>query len=230
MTAGVQRYGLSWPGSTPEWLPPGRPHGAPGSRPGMPDRPRRPEAPTGTPDQGVAPWLEQRMFEQQVVAVSGPVTAALSSRIGAQLMTLDALSTPRTGSIRLQVSSADGDLSAAFALIDVLDLMRTPVQATAIGTVGGAALGIYAAASERLAYPHARFRLTEPRVDEMAGTADEVAHAAGAHLRLLDDLIVRLATVSGHTRAEIERDLSSRRELSAPEAVEYGLVHRTVGR
>ncbi len=230
MTAGIQRIGLSWPGSTPEWLTPGRLPGAPGSRPGPLDRPHRPEMPAGTPDQGVAPWLEQRMFEQQVVAVSGPVTAALSSRIGAQLMTLDALSNPRSGPIRLQISSVDGDLSAAFALIDVLDLMRTPVQATAIGTVGGAALGIYAAASERLAYRHTRFRLAEPQVDEMAGTADEVAHAAGAHLRLLDDLIVRLATVSGHPRAQIERDLSSRRELSATEAVGYGLAQRAVGR
>jgi ATP-dependent Clp protease protease subunit len=166
------------------------------------------------------------MFEQQIVAVSGPVTAELASRVGSQLMTLDALATPRGGAITMQVSSTDGELSAAFALIDVLDLMRTPVRAVALGTVGGAALGVYAAAPQRVAYPHARFVLAEPRVDRLAGTADEVTLAAGAHLRLLEDLAVRLAERTGRSQAQIERDLSERHEMSAAEAVEYGLVER----
>ncbi|HEY3506759.1 MAG TPA: ATP-dependent Clp protease proteolytic subunit [Actinocatenispora sp.] len=215
MTATVTaRYG-AWPGNTPEWQVPG----------GRPEHRDRPAAPAGH-ESGVAPWLEQRMFEQQIVAVTGPVTGDLASRVGSQLMTLDALATPRGGAITMQVSSTDGELSAAFALIDVLDLMRTPVRAIALGTVGGAALGVYAAATERVAYPHARFVLAEPRVDRLAGTADEVTLAAGAHLRLLEDLAVRLAERTGRSQAQIERDLSDRHEMSAAEAVEYGLVER----
>lgn len=215
MTATVTaRYG-AWPGNTPEWQVPG----------GRPEHRDRPAVPAGH-ESGVAPWLEQRMFEQQIVAVSGPVTGDLASRVGSQLMTLDALATPRGGAITMQVSSTDGELSAAFALIDVLDLMRTPVRAIALGTVGGAALGVYAAATERVAYPHARFVLAEPRVDRLAGTADEVTLAAGAHLRLLEDLAVRLAERTGRSQAQIERDLSDRHEMSAAEAVEYGLVER----
>ncbi|MGA8117432.1 MAG: ATP-dependent Clp protease proteolytic subunit [Actinocatenispora sp.] len=223
------RYG--WPGTPPEWQPPGRPGRGPsdptGPRvPGRPSWSAPPDAPGSGSDSEPAPWLEQRMFEQQMVSLSGPITNELASRLGAQLMTLEALATPRTGPIRLHITSPDGDLGAAFALIDVLDLMRSPVRAVALGAVGGAALGVYAAAPERLAYPHARFRLVEPRVDEMAGTADEVARAAGSHLRLLDDLVVLLAGTTGRPRAEIERDLSERRELSAAEAIEYGLVQR----
>ncbi|GAA4210274.1 ATP-dependent Clp protease proteolytic subunit [Actinocatenispora rupis] len=216
MTAtATARYG-AWPGSTPEWQVPGGPTPGPG----------RPERRPAVSEAGVAPWLEQRMFEQQLVAVSGPVTAELASRVGSQLMTLDALAGPRGGRITMQVSSVDGDLSAAFALMDVLDLMRTPVRAVALGTVGGAALGVYAAATERVAYPHARFVVSEPRVDRLAGTADQVTLAAGAHLRLLEDLAVRLAERTGRTRAQIERELSDRHEMSATEAVEYGLVER----
>jgi ATP-dependent Clp protease, protease subunit len=215
---------LSWPGSPPEWLPPGRPV------PGRPDGPGRPPAPSPGPgaDQppALSPWLEQRMFEQQVVALAGPITDESASRAASALMTLEALVGRRGSPIRLQISSPDGALSAAFALVDVLDAMRSPVQAIALGTVGGAALAVYCAAPERVAYPHARFLLAEPRVDKLAGTADEVTRAAGAQLRLLDDLVVRLADVTGRPRAGIERDLSERRNLSVEEAIEYGLVHK----
>lgn len=225
------RFG--WPGNPPEWQQPGRP-GQPSHRPGGPHGPTPPGAPQRseprTQPGGNAPWLEQRMFEHQIVGLTGTITPELASRVGSQLMTLDALATPRRAPIRLNITSPDGDLGAAFAVIDVLDLMRAPVEAVALGTVGGAALGVYAAATERLAYPHARFRLAEPRVEELAGTADDVTRAAGAHLRLLDDLIVRLAGTTGRPRAEIERDLSERRELSATEAIEYGLVQRLTDR
>lgn len=222
---------LSWPGTPsgdvgprPEWLPPGRP--TPGHPvPGHPGPPQSPVPGAGQPA-GVSPWLEQRMFEQQTVALTGPITDESASRASSALMTLEALVSPRSGPIRLHISSPDGALSAAFALVDVLDAMRSPVRAIALGTVGGAALAVYAAAPERVAYPHARFILAEPRVDKLAGTAEEVTRAAGAQLRLLDDLVVRLAAVTGHPRATIERDLAERRNLSVTEAIEYGLVHK----
>ena len=224
---GRARFG-DWPGGTPDWRPPGMPGG-----PGRPDQPHRPDqpsrpAPLGAPG-GAGPdsWLEQRMFEQQTVSVSGPITPAMTSRVSAALMTLDALAGPR-GQISMHVSSPDGDLGAAFGLIDVLELMQTPVRAIALGTVGGAAVGVYAAAGERLAYPHSRFVLAEPRVDELAGTAEDVTRAAGAHLRLLEDFAVRLAGRTGHTQAEIESALSDQHDMSASAAIDFGLVHSLI--
>lgn len=214
-------------GGIPDWRPPGEPGDVPGRRPGQPGAPSRFAASEYGATGGPASWLEQRMFEQQTVAVSGPITPELTSRVSAALMTLDALAGPR-GSITMHVSSPDGELAAAFGLIDVLELMQTPVRAVALGTVGGVALGVYAAAGERVAYPHARFVLAEPRVDELAGTAEDVTRAAGAHLRLLEDFAVRLAERTGHSQAEIESALSDRRDLSASAAVDFGLVHRLI--
>src|SRR6266511_3409510 len=77
-------------------------------------------------------------------------------------------------------SAPDGDLSAAFALIDTLDVMRAPVHAIATAEVGGAAVGVYAAAQRRLAFPHARFRLAEPK---LTGGARPWGSRAGTGLR-----------------------------------------------
>ena len=67
-----------------------------------------------------------------------------------------------------------GTLEAAFTLIDVIDLLGVPVHATCIGRAEGAALGVLAVATRRLAIPHARLRLCEP-TNAFAGRADDVA-------------------------------------------------------
>ena len=57
----------------------------------------------------------------------------------------------------------------------------------------------------------------------VTGTADEVAAAAGQHLRELEEVLVRLAGITGKPRSRIEDD------LSAAEARDYGLIDAVVG-
>ncbi|MQA27455.1 MAG: ATP-dependent Clp protease proteolytic subunit [Micromonosporaceae bacterium] len=200
--------------------------------PGEPrrDRPGRgpwtPPDPPGGGHHGLDPWLRERLFQQRLVMAHGLLTPALASDVAAQLLTLDAAGSEP---VRLHLTCPDGDLGAAFALVDALDLMRASVRAVATGEVGGAALAVLAAAKERAAYPHARFRLAEPRVDDVSGTANEIVGEASRHLRMLEDLILCLADVTGRPRSRIETDLSDGRLLSAEQALEYGLLHEIVG-
>jgi ATP-dependent Clp protease, protease subunit len=191
---------------------------------------RRPDpwrAPTGPePGEGVAPWLAERLFDRRIVMLNGTLTSGVASQAAAALLTLDALG---TDPVQLHLSAPDGDLNAAFALVDAVDAMRAPLHATVTGEAGGAAVAVLAAAHRRLAYRHARIRLAEPRAASLAGTADEVAAAAGRYLRELEELAVRLAEVTGQPRSRVEDDLSAGRVLSAAEAREYGLVDEIVG-
>lgn len=161
------------------------------------------------------------MFDWRIVLLQGTVTAEVASRTAAALLTLDALGAEP---VRLHLAASGDDLVAAFALVDALDVMRAPVHAIATAEVSGSAIGIFAAAKRRLAFPHARFRLTEPKVDRVAGTADEVTAAAGRYLRALEDLVLRIVAASGQPRSRVEDDLAAGRILRAEEAVEYGLV------
>jgi ATP-dependent Clp protease protease subunit len=179
------------------------------------------------PGEGVAPWLAERLFDRRVVMLSGPLTSAAATQAAAALLTLDALG---TDPVQLHLSAPDGDLNAAFAIVDAVDAMRAPLHATVTGEAGGAAIAVLAAAGRRLAYRHARIRIAEPRAASVAGTADEVAAAAGRYLRELEELAVRLAEVTGQPRSRVEDDLSAGRVLSAAEAQEYGLVDEIVGK
>jgi ATP-dependent Clp protease protease subunit len=191
------------PHHQPEWQPPHLPPGGP----------------------GLPGWLEERLFDQRIVMLRGHLTAEAATGIAAALLTLDSAGPE---AIHLHVSSPGGDLSAALSVVDVMDALAAPVQALVTAEAGGAALAVLAAADQRSAYRHARFKLNEPRAAGVTGTADEVAAAAGQHLRELEEVVVRLAGITGKPRSRIEDDLSAGRRLSAAEALEYGLIGEVV--
>lgn len=171
-------------------------------------------------------WLEERLFDRRIVMLRGPLTSAVASQVAAALLTLDALG---TDPVELHLTAMDGELSAAFAVVDAVDAMRAPLHAVIPSQVGGAAVAVLAAAGRRVAHRHARVRLSEPTANTAAGTADQVAAAAGEYLRELDELVVRLAEVTGQPRSRIEDDLAAGRLLTAEQAVEYGLVDEILG-
>jgi ATP-dependent Clp protease protease subunit len=172
------------------------------------------------------PWLEERLFDRRIIMLRGPLTGALASQTAAALFTLDALGTQP---VEVHLTAMDGELAAAFAVIDAIDAMHAPVRAVVPAQVGGAAVAVLAAASRRLAHRHARIRLTEPHATAAGGTADEVAAAAGEYLRELDEMVQRLATVTGQPRSRIEDDLAAGRVLTAEQAKEYGLIDEIIG-
>ncbi|MFI5933496.1 ATP-dependent Clp protease proteolytic subunit [Actinoplanes sp. NPDC051494] len=196
-------------------------------QPGQPSPDSWPPGSPGGAGPGVPGWLEERLFDQRIVMIRGPLTTHTASGTAAALLTLDAAG-PEP--VQLHVSSSGGDLNAAHAVLDVIDAMTAPVHALVTSEAGGAVLAVLAAARKRSAYRHARFRLVEPRAAGVTGTADEVARAAGQHLRELEEVILRLVEVTGQTRSRVEDDLSTGRSLSAEEAREYGLIDDIVGK
>ena len=182
----------------------------------------------GGADRGepLSPWLEERLFERRIVMLRGPLTGWAASQVAAALLTLDTMGEE---TVALHMSAADGELAAAFAVVDAIDAMRAPLHAVVTAEAGGAAVAVLAAADRRLAYRHARIRLSEPRSSTVAGTADEVAAAAGQYLRELEELALRLVDVTGQARSRIEDDLAAGRILTAEQARDYGLIDEIVG-
>jgi ATP-dependent Clp protease protease subunit len=167
------------------------------------------------------------MFDHRIVLVRGRIDSSVASHVAGALLVLG-----MSGGdpIQLYLSAPDGELAAAFTIVDAIDAAGAPVHAVVTSEAGGGALAVLAAAQRRAALAHARIRLSEPRVGAVAGTADEVTAAAGRYLRELEELALRLADVTGQPRSRIEDDLSAGRFLSAEQAKEYGLIDEIVGR
>jgi len=194
--------------------------------PERPDRWQTPPGPPLGPGDAAPAWLDERLFDRRMVLIRGRLDAAMANQVAGALLVLD-LAGPDP--IQLYLSAPDGELAAAFAIVDAIDTVHAPVHAVVTSEAGGAAVAVLAAAQRRIAFKHARIRLAEPRVATVAGTADEVTAAAGRYLRELEEMAVRLADVTGQPRSRIEDDLSAGRTFTAEEAREYGLIDEIAG-
>jgi ATP-dependent Clp protease, protease subunit len=206
--------------------------------PGQPKVPRTPWAPLAPsapePASPVRVWLDPndwqgqlnaRLLERRIVMASGILDEDAATRLSAQLLTLDA---EGDGPIRLEMQNLRAELSAALAVMGVLDVVRATVQAQAGGEIRGAALGVLAACPRRLAYPNALFAFAEPRLD-IAGTATAVTERQRHAQRMVDSLYYRIAEATGREPDEIREDFRQARTIAAAEAVGYGLIHERLG-
>jgi ATP-dependent Clp protease protease subunit len=80
----------------------------------------------------------------------------------------------------------------------------------------------------RVATPHTRFRLGQPRA-QFSGTPDQIAAQSRQQQDLLWRFNARLAQVTGRPAEEIAEDLRRGRYLDAQEALAYGLIDEISG-
>jgi ATP-dependent Clp protease, protease subunit len=168
--------------------------------------------------------LYERLLEKRIIMATGMLDDAAATRLSAQLLALDAEWAGDDKAIRLQVQNLRANLPAALAVMGVLDILRVPVHAQASGEIHGAALGVLAACQRRIAYPHASFALSEPRM-EFGGTVTAVTERQRQAERMVDSLYYRMAEATGKSADEIREDSRRGRTLSTAEAIGYGLIH-----
>lgn len=216
---------MSGPERPPAWSPPSRPSWPPSPYPSPPHWPSPSPPPWPSPrPEPAAPGLElelaDRLLAQRVVLLSGRLDGAASTAAVARLMLLDADSGER---IELRISCPDGELDASLVLAEAVDLLRSPVTAVLLGTVGGPVLAVVAAADDVTAHANATLVLREPRTSA-SGRADELVSVGEQHAKQVAELSARIAASSGRTPQDVAADLRGGRLLDAGQAVEYGLV------
>jgi ATP-dependent Clp protease protease subunit len=174
-----------------------------------------------TPDVGDwGQFLRGQMFDRRVVLVSGRLDDESGNRAAIEMMTLDA-----TGDdpVTLQIDSGDGTVTAALALMDVIDLLGVPVHGVCVGQAGGPAVGVLAVCHRRTIAPSARLRLNEPPV-EAAGNARQLQQWVAAHHDRWSAFCRRVATATNRPEEEVRADFEAGPFLTADEAVTYGLA------
>lgn len=210
--------------------------GWPPGWPGPPDVPEVPEVPPpfGPPrgpeayppvplvfdDRQVRAELADRLLDRRTVLLGGQLDAGLATDASGRLLLLaDGSDEP----VELVIGCPDGDLYAAMALADTVELVDVEVRALCTGLLGGPAVLPFAVADHRIAQPHATFRFADPGLD-VEGSAAHLAEASARHAELVDALHRRLAAACGRTVEEVAADSRRHRLLTAEEALAYGLV------
>lgn len=209
------------PGDPPPEIP------APGPRP---ERPPAPPSPTviWPPADDAADDLAARLRRERRLLVRGPLDEEACTRTAAELMLLDGTS---DDAVEVLISSDGGPVEAVVGLLDVVGLMRAPVDTRCIGGATGTAAVLLASGTRaRTAGPTARLSLRVSDHYDVHGTATDLALRADEARMVRERLAAHLAAV---TRLSIDQahDALDHGELLAPhDAVAIGLVDEVATR
>ncbi|MEM8924570.1 MAG: ATP-dependent Clp protease proteolytic subunit [Actinomycetota bacterium] len=162
------------------------------------------------------------LVAQRRILVSGILDGGAATALAAQLIVFDGSS---DDDVEVIVNSPGGPVGDVIPLLDVLDLMRARVNTTGIGSIGGTAVGLMAAATgERRAAPRARFSLRVDTTASIEGAADDIARRADELARQRARYLAVLAAATGHDEAVLAAEIDGGGGHTATEALSLGIV------
>ena len=163
------------------------------------------------------------LLTERIVYLGTPIDAGVANALIAQLLHLEAR---EPGSeINLYINCDGGDLSAALAIYDTMQYIRSPIATTCVGEAiaAGAALLAAGAPGRRAALPHARVVLHQP-ADQGRGTIPDLILRADELVRVRSEMEEVLAQHTGQTVETLRRDTDRDRVFTAAAARDYGLI------
>lgn len=187
------------------------------------DTPQEEPTPARVPDD-----LRSELLKSRTVLIFGEITTELAQSTAAALLSLSARSDEP---VRVLIHSPGGHVEAGDTIHDVLRFIRPEVKMIGTGWVASAGALIFAAAEKhnRFALPNTRFLLHQP-LGGVRGPATDVEIEA-AQITAMRERINRIfAAATGRELEQITRDTDRNFWMSAPQAVEYGLVTRVIKR
>jgi ATP-dependent Clp protease protease subunit len=167
--------------------------------------------------------IYSRLLKERVVFIVGPVEDQVSNLIVAQLLYLESENPDKD--IHLYINSPGGSVSSGLSIYDTMQFVRPEVSTICVGQAAsmGAFLLSGGAKGKRFCLPHSRMMIHQPLAGFQGQASDIDIHAREV-LATKDRLNKLLAKHTGQPLERVETDTDRDYFMSAPEAVEYGLI------
>ena len=171
--------------------------------------------------------IYSRLLKDRIVLLGTPIDDNVANLIVAQLLFLQAEDPKKD--IELYINSPGGVVTAGLAIYDTMQSLSCDVRTYCIGQCAsmGAVLLAAGTAGKRFALPHSRIMIHQPLGGADGSAADIEIHTKEI-LRLRSMLNNILARHTGQTLRKIEKDTERDFFMGADEAVQYGLVDKTI--
>jgi len=173
--------------------------------------------------------IYSRLLKDRIVILGTGVTETSANSIVAQLLYLQ-FEDP-AADIHFYINSPGGSVTAGLAIYDTMQYISCDVATYCIGQAAsmGAVLLAGGAADKRSALPNARIMIHQPMAGYQ-GSASELEIHAKEVLKVKRRLNEILLKHTGKDLDTLEKDTDRDNFMSAPEAVEYGLVDKVLER
>jgi ATP-dependent Clp protease protease subunit len=173
--------------------------------------------------------LEVAALKQRRLFISKSVDMELAEDIIRKLWFLEHASSSEQ--VLIVINSPGGSVDAGFAIWDQIRMMPFPVATVVTGLAAsmGSVLALCAPKHKRFATPMSRFLIHQPSINVVIeGQATDLEIQAKEILKTKKIIVDLYCEASGKSAAEIEKAIDRDRWMSADEALEFGLIAKTV--
>ncbi|UWX68427.1 ATP-dependent Clp protease proteolytic subunit [Empedobacter stercoris] len=164
-----------------------------------------------------------RLMMDRIIFLGTGIDDQIANIIQAQLLFLE--SVDATKDIQIYVNSPGGGVYAGLGIYDTMQLVKPDVATICTGMAAsmGAVLLCAGAAGKRSALKHSRVMIHQP-LGGAQGQATDMEITLKEILKLKKELYDILATHSGQTFEQIEKDGERDYWMTSIEAKEYGMI------
>lgn len=168
-----------------------------------------------------------KLFEERIIFLGVQIDDASADDVMAQLLTLESIDPDRE--ISIYINSPGGSYTAMTAIYDTMQFVKPQVQTVCLGQAASAAAVLLAAGTpgKRFALPHARILIHQPYT-EGGGQGSDIEIQANEILRMREEMEGILAKHTGRTPDQVASDIERDKILTAPMAVEYGVIDQVI--
>ena len=170
-----------------------------------------------------------RLMMDRIIFLGSQIDDYAANVIQAQLLFLD--SSEPGKDISIYINSPGGSVYAGYGIYDTMQYIGSDVSTICTGVAASMAsiLLVAGAKGKRFALPHSRIMIHQP-LGGMQGQASDMEIAAREILKVKKELYTILSEHSGQSFETIERDSDRDYWLTAPEALDYGMIDRVLKR
>lgn len=171
--------------------------------------------------------IYSRLLKERVIFLVGPVTDVTANLIVAQLLFLESENPDKD--IYFYINSPGGSVSAGMAIYDTMQFIKPNVSTLCIGQAASMGAFLLAAGEKgkRFCLPNSRVMIHQP-LGGFQGQASDIEIHAREILTLRAKLNAMLASHTGQSIEQIERDTDRDNFMSAQDAQAYGLVDKVL--
>lgn len=164
-----------------------------------------------------------RLLKERIIFMTGQVEDHMANLIVAQMMFLEAENPGKD--IHLYINSPGGVITSGMSIYDTMQFIKPDVSTFCMGQAAsmGAFLLAAGAKGKRFCLPNSRVMIHQP-LGGFQGQATDIEIHAREILKVKARMNELMAKHTGQPLEVIERDTERDRFLSAPEAIDYGLV------
>jgi len=171
--------------------------------------------------------IYSRLLEERIVFIGGPIDDNLANIVIAQLLFLQ-YKDPKKD-IYLYINSPGGSVSAAMAIYDTMQFVKSDIQTICIGIAASAAAVLLSSGTKgkRFTLPNAEVMIHQV-LGGAEGQASDVAIAAKHILRIKENINKILAKNTGKAITQVEKDSDRDYYMTAEEAKKYGIIDEII--